>query len=385
MKSVMKRRKTDTKKKMRTARITAVTAIAEMTAIAAMTAVTGMFLLFLTGCTETSADASVAEEAKAALPETATAETAAAGAAPVGAALPEEENPVQTELEQAQPEPEKTASLPEETAPPEQETAPPASELGSPRSSYGLGSAAFLKGRNLLVSVFVTTPESGWTGREQEEVLQKLGTAADYIEGQAEQYGVGAELIYDWSSQQDLKAETETDFPISEDADFVDRLDEEIACWLEEEISYEKLLETYDAEGIAACVFVNNPGISYAIVYDGTDNVKESMILFTGDYYHRGKEETAAAYAHEILHVFGAHDLYEDAEFTKEVTDYVADAYPNEIMFTVSGAGAGKITQIVSPVTAYHLGWISDTEEIDRFPQLNRDGNNVDKKGMTEQ
>lgn len=338
----------------------------------------GMFLLLLTGCTEISEDKSVTEEAETALTE----------AVAVDTTLPEEEEPVQTEseekqdgAEQVQPEAtvasehEEITPPSEETPPPMEETTHPEDELGNPRSSYGLGSAAFLKDRNILVSLFVTTPESGWTDREQEAVLQKIGVAVDYIEGQAKQYDVSTELIYDWSSQHDLKVEAKTDFPINEDVDFVDRLDEEIAYWLEQKISYEKLLEVYDAEGIATCVFVNNAGISYAIVYDGTDNVKESMILFTGDYYNHGKEETAAAYAHEILHVFGAHDLYEDAEFTREVTDYVADTYPNEIMLTVSGSGTGKITQIISPVTAYHLGWVSYTEEVDRFPQLNRNGN----------
>lgn len=332
---------------------------------------TGMFLLLLTGCTEISEDKSVTEEAETALTE----------AVAVDTTLPEEEEPVQTESEEKQDgaeqvQPEATvASEHEEITPPSEETTHPEDELGNPRSSYGLGSAAFLKGRNILVSLFVTTPESGWTDREQEAVLQKIGVAVDYIEGQAKQYDVSTELIYDWSSQRDLKVEAKTDFPINEDVDFVDRLDEEIAYWFEQKISYEKLLEAYDAEGIATCVFVNNAGISYAIVYDGTDNVKESLILFTGDYYNHGKEETAAAYAHEILHVFGAHDLYEDAEFTREVTDYVADTYPNEIMLTVSGSGTGKITQIISPVTAYHLGWVSYTEEVDRFPQLNRNGN----------
>ena len=328
-------------------------------------------MLLLTGCTEISEDKSVTEEAETALTE----------AVAVDTTLPEEEEPVQTESEEKQDgaeqvQPEATvASEHEEITPPSEETTHPEDELGNPRSSYGLGSAAFLKDRNILVSLFVTTPESGWTDREQEAVLQKIGVAVDYIEGQAKQYDVSTELIYDWSSQHDLKVEAKTDFPINEDVDFVDRLDEEIAYWFEQKISYEKLLEVYDAEGIATCVFVNNAGISYAIVYDGTDNVKESLILFTGDYYNHGKEETAAAYAHEILHVFGAHDLYEDAEFTREVTDYVADTYPNEIMLTVSGSGTGKITQIISPVTAYHLGWVSYTEEVDRFPQLNRNGN----------
>lgn len=244
--------------------------------------------------------------------------------------------------------------------------------LGNPGSSYGLGSAAFLQGRNLLVSLFVTTPESSWTEEEQKKTLEKLQIAAAYIEAQAKAYGTDTEMIFDWNSQNDLKAEARTDFLINEDTDFLERLDKEIAYWFDEKISYEELLEKYGAEGIATCVFVNNPGISYAIVYDGTDNVKESIILFSEDYYRQGQEETAAVYAHEILHVFGAHDLYQDAEFTGEVTDYVADIYPNEIMYSVSGSNEGTIEQTISPITAYHLGWLEDTEEVSMFPQLNR-------------
>lgn len=244
--------------------------------------------------------------------------------------------------------------------------------LGDPRSSFGLGSAPFLNGKNVLVSLFVTTPESGWTEEEKVKMLGKMKIAADYIESQALAYGVDTELIYDWTDESSLLVEAETDFLINEDTDFMDRLDEEIVRWLDEKISYESLLKQYEALGIATCIFVNNPGISYAIVYDGTDNEQETIILFSGDYYRKGKEETPAVYAHEILHVFGAHDLYEDAEFTKDATDYIADIYPNELMYTVSGSGQKGIDKILSPVTAYHLGWIDYTEEIDLFPQLDR-------------
>jgi len=244
--------------------------------------------------------------------------------------------------------------------------------LGDPRSSYGLGSAAYLKGKNVLLSLFVTTPESIFTNEEQLQMLRKIEKAATYIEAQAKDYGVSAELIYDFTAYPDLKKEAETDFVINEEVDFVDRLDEEIALWQEEILAYEEVKAQYGADGIATMIFVNNPGISYAIVYDGTDSQKETMILFSEDYYTPGKKETETAYAHEILHVFGAHDLYEDAEFTGEVTDYVALTYPREIMYTVTQNGE-QIEGSISPITAYHLGWIEDADEIHKFPQLIRE------------
>lgn len=257
----------------------------------------------------------------------------------------------------------------------QQVPAPKEETLGNPRSSYGLGSASFLKGKNILVSMFVTTPESGWSEAEKKEMLNKVGVAADYIEAKAADYDTQVTLCYDYTEHPSLYTEAVVDFCINEETDFIDRLDEEIARWFEEKIDYDALLTEFEGEGIATMVLVNNPGISYAIVYDGTDNVKESLVLFSGDYYNNGRDEKPITYAHEILHLFGAHDLYEEAEFTAEVTDYVKKAYPDEIMLTVTSEGNTDtaIAAVLSPITAYHLGWILETEEIILFPQLQRE------------
>ena len=280
-------------------------------------------------------------------------ETAGGSEETFGEKSPEEESVEHEPIEEAKPE------LDEEV-------------LGDPRSSYGLGSAAYLKGKNVLLSLFVTTPESSFDEEEQLQMLNKIEKAVTYIEAQAGDYGVPVEIVYDFTGYPDLKMEAATELLINENEDFVDRLDEEIARWQEDVLNYEEILAKYEAEGIATMIFVNNPGISYAIVYDGTDSEKETMILFARDYYAPGKEETETAYAHEILHVFGAHDLYKDAEFTAEVTDYVALTYPREIMYTVTQTGA-QIERVISPITAYHLGWIDEADEISMFPQLLRE------------
>ena len=154
----------------------------------------------------------------------------------------------------------------------------------------------------------------------------------------------------------------------SDDSDFMDALDEAFAQWTEEELSYERLLQEYGADGIATCMFVNAPGRSYAIVYDGEDNVRESLVMFVRN--DKGTEEEPAVYAHEILHVFGAHDLYRGEEYSRAVTDYIAANYPDEIMRSV--AGEGRISEQISRITAYHLGWIDEIPETESFPELIR-------------
>lgn len=240
--------------------------------------------------------------------------------------------------------------------------------LGNPRSSYGLGSAEYLKGRNLLYSLFLDTSESSWEEEEKEETLDMLKLAAEYIQDAAEEYQTKTELVCDWQEYADLTGNAKVGFAINDQMDFEDRLDEEIALWVEEKIDFEQLLEDHRAVGIALLVFVNNSGTSYAIVFDGIDNPKESAVLFD--------EKIPSVYAHEILHVFGAHDLYKNAEYTSEVTDYVKEVYPMEIMYTVTDGSGNtcddRIVNTISPVTAYHLGWIDYTEEVDLFPQLIR-------------
>ncbi|MBQ8596597.1 MAG: hypothetical protein IJ409_02285 [Lachnospiraceae bacterium] len=241
-------------------------------------------------------------------------------------------------------------------------------ELGNPRSSYGLGSAKYLEGTNVLYSLFVDTPDAVWQQADKEAALEKLQIATEYIEEAAGEYGVDAELICDWQENVDLSGQTAVDFPIRDGEDFEDRLDEEIAYWVENTVDYEVLKETHGAEGAALLVFVNNPSVSYAIVFDGTDNPKESVIMFS--------KEAPAVYAHEIMHLFGAHDLYEEAEFTSEVCAYVRETYPLEIMYRVTDVQGksydDEIVNTLSPITAYHLGWVDEIEEIILFPQLVR-------------
>lgn len=242
--------------------------------------------------------------------------------------------------------------------------------MGIPRSSYGLGSAEYLEGSNLLYSLFVDTPEHLWDMEEKERTLDHLGIAASYIEERAQEYQKEVELIYDWQEAEGLSGKVSVDFAIGDEEDLTGRLDREIAFWVEELVDFEGLMEEYSAQGMALLIFVNHPGTSYAIVYDGTDHPKESIVFFAG--------EPPAVYAHEIFHVFGAHDLYRDAEYPHKITDYIQKTYPLEIMRTVLDENGKRheeeIVNMVSPVTAYHLGWIDEIKETDEFPQLKRKG-----------
>lgn len=245
---------------------------------------------------------------------------------------------------------------------------PQPGELGNPRSSYDRGSSGVLMGRGVIYSLFVDTPDAVWTAEEKTEALTKLKTAGRYLEASAKDYHRRLKLIVDFEDNPELCGSAEIPFSLMDGRDYEEALDEKIAEWVETIVSYEELAEKYDAEAVGMIVFVNHKGSTYAICYDGIDNPKESLVMFA--------DEAPAVYAHELLHLFGAHDLYPEAEYTDEVCSYIRQTCPTEIMYTITDRrgrlNEEKIENEISPVTAYHVGWIARIPETEEFPQLTR-------------
>lgn len=235
-------------------------------------------------------------------------------------------------------------------------------DLGEPRSSYMLGSAPEAKGRNVIVSLFVDTPLNTWTDKEMEDTLIPLKKACDYIEKSAERYDTDTEFIYDFKDEKDLKLRTRIYKKVSEDDAFTDFLDKRTAIWIKYHTDYDKLLKEYDADGVFMIIHFKEEGRSYAVCYDGEDNEDESLIVYA--------DASPAEYAHEILHLYGAHDFYKDAEYTDDVVKYIEKNYPKDIMLSLGSEG--RINRDIGPITAYHLGWIEEPKEVGLFEQLRR-------------
>ncbi len=237
-------------------------------------------------------------------------------------------------------------------------------KLGEPLSSYNMGSAGNLEGRNLIISVFVDTMYCRWSEEERETSLKRLDASCKYLEEGAEESEIGLEMVYDWRECPDLRYDTRVFFPVNDSDDTTNKIGNCVAFWSEYKTNYEKLLKRYGADGIFICVHFLEEGRSYAICYDGLDIPEESLILYSNS--------NAATCAHEMLHLFGAHDFYRGAEYTDECVDYLMEQYPDEIMLDTQEKQFYNITKKISPVTAYHIGWTDRIPDTDEYPQLKR-------------
>lgn len=229
-------------------------------------------------------------------------------------------------------------------------------------SSYARGYANVLDGDTLIVSLFVNTKNHIWTESSMGEALKNLDVALKYITNEAATYGKTVSFLYDFNSNPNLKYRTWVNFE-ADDASFEDKVDDRIGFFVDRVIDYEGLQIKYDVDNVFTILYFNDTGRSYAICYDGTDIPEETLIMFS--------DGNPAVYAHEILHLFGAHDYYSNGEYTKETVEYVKSAYPEDIMLKTDFSN-GKILGSVGRLTAYHLGWENEAPGIYEYSELIR-------------
>lgn len=244
-------------------------------------------------------------------------------------------------------------------------------------TSGSTGSAKYLDGSTVLVSIFLEDPYSDWDVSEQALVMSKMKIATDYLVSAGTEYGKSVSLTYDIYEHPDLcyTLYYASEINDSDEASY-DLLDY-VVEYIDDNIPTQQLLSDYGAESIAYMCYINKSGVSYTFpYYEGDSDIYyyEACFMYLtcdGDY------EPPAVYAHEILHLFGARDLYASNEYdgiTTDFVDYIETNYPNEIMLTTYDADwnnvQDSVTNDLTNITAYFIGWVDTIPELEAFPSI---------------
>ena len=230
-------------------------------------------------------------------------------------------------------------------------------------SASNTGSAASVPGKCLIINLFIDDGESSWTDGEIDTVLGLVDTAASFIKSSSGSYGAGFEYE---CTDRSASLRLATDEKLPSDMENYVRFDLLFAGTVFGSLknyaaSYFDL-EKYD--NYCVLIHLNKKGRSYSLRSDTANFDREfyscerAVTYYSADagYEYRS---TASLYAHEILHLFGANDLYGES-VTAEQAAAIAHYYPNDIMAGVSD----DIEMLgVSAVTAYAAGMLSRLPE----------------------
>jgi hypothetical protein len=213
------------------------------------------------------------------------------------------------------------------------------------------GSAAVLAGRVVLANIYVSDSQSGWTPPARREVRRRMASAVRFITEEASRYERHVEVI-----EVDVVARYEGEVPSEIEADPV---------WTQRAVTAAgkaapndfaaHLKDEQDADQVLFVLHVNKPGRSYNLTFSegiSRDYWGERVVCF---YRFDNQWPTpAATYAHEILHGFGAGELYFPFDETDIRERLAGREFSDDVMYRVDY----QLQRLnIGAYTAYRVGW----------------------------
>lgn len=236
------------------------------------------------------------------------------------------------------------------------------------------GSAGVLEGKSVLISIYIEDPVTRWSEKDKNEASKKVMCASRYIKKQAKKYGKDVTIIADRKKYKDICYDHQTRLKIKDSNKSHMKLYKEMKKFIEDQVDVTAIRGKYGTDSIGFLFHVNKSGLSSTMVHyiqDGTKYFYECSTLFSR---YEKKPEGASTYAHEILHLFGARDLYERSlpdGILSSFVRYVERKFPNDIMYstyTMSGKQLKyRIKNEISRITAYFLGWRESIPERKKY------------------
>jgi len=241
-----------------------------------------------------------------------------------------------------------------------------------------LGSCSEMAGTTVLVSIFLDDANSSWASNPSaiDDALNYTGIATNWISKQAAAYGCNSNFIYDWKANSDLYYEG------SVGTNMTDEENADGAAWgfINANVDSQALLQKYNADNIGFMFYINTPLSNNNTsctrnYYEGMEYPYEMCLIYM---FCDNEEESPASIAHEILHLFGAPDLYsadtdgDNYGVPQELVDELESTKSNDIMFTTYDAKKDvpyydKITNDFTEVDAYYVGLTDSCDFVNQW------------------
>ena len=226
-------------------------------------------------------------------------------------------------------------------------------------SKYHLGSAKNLLGNIYVLSCFISDNNNQWTPQEKQQMINKLHNTQNWLKKQAANYGVTINFEGgNFGLSNDIKIGN-INYGTGSGAEDIN-----ILTTVFRKIGYSSnlgfynwVLDNTNCKNTFVVIFVKGQGRSYSIAYESELMDKERFFVESCVIYNQfwgGLALYEATFAHEILHLFGAWDLYETFQQTKEKEERAKNLFPNSIMIQVR---ENIDTLYVDELTAWLIGW----------------------------
>ena len=237
-----------------------------------------------------------------------------------------------------------------------------------------LGSAKKISDTTVIVSIFANDLETSWdfgTNKDKETISimhEHLSSAVDWLEENCKAYNVYTDFVYDWNIHSDLFYTFDfgdINMVRSDGGGYKTQ-----RTYIRDHIDSEKLKQKYNAQNILYILYFNtdedNTVNSWSLSDRQNCDVEVINAFARDNYSTTWYYLPASSFAHEILHCFGAYDLYYASDaISKEYVDHCNKTNSQDIMYTVS---FGKeITMEFSELCAYYVGLTDSCDDVEKW------------------
>ena len=242
------------------------------------------------------------------------------------------------------------------------------------------GTAKHIEGRTVVVSIFANDATTSWNFNENADMKLRLRTrfnlsvAVTWLTEQTRRYRSNpGGFVWDWREHGDLYYETSFAEDVVHGVGDSGTVQAAINSYIHENIPTKQLLEKYRADNIIYNVYLNAPNStdyrswSTGVLYSEVDAARYAPEICVFVPYGHGRENTPAVFAHEMLHCFGAYDLYETwsgSPITQAYVDHLNSHNPNDLMNHCYFSAGDIITTEFSEVDAYYVGLIDSCADV---------------------
>ena len=246
-----------------------------------------------------------------------------------------------------------------------------ASPFRSPR-----GSCDFIGGATVIVTIFVDDPYNNWDFSRSSDktsyfrVLSRLETACSWLSGQVSRYGASAKIYWDWHNLKHMYYW----FTSNKNMRDYENTYTELQRFITGNIPLETIRDYYNADNVLFMALYNQNrndsarGESFMLdfwEYAYLEDAYEIMWVMDED---NGMTVSAAGLAHEIMHCFGAVDLYAASEYcTQKYVNHLRSIRSDDIMYSIDYSDPDHIGESFSELDAYYLGLVDSCGDQQKY------------------
>lgn len=221
------------------------------------------------------------------------------------------------------------------------------------------GSAKDLIGKIYSLIIFISEKTDSFSIADKDSILRKRKIAENWISGQAARYGIAVSFEASGCfGYQDSVIVNVIPSAVGNGDDYANWVSYLLGIigWQSPIALFEKLKSETNSDNLHVEIYANKPGRSIAMACGEYDNKPLRFVegFFCYQNFSNGVDLGPASIAHEMLHLYGAWDLYENYLVSPGQASYATIHYPNDIM----RRNAHDINELeIGPLTAWRIGW----------------------------